>query len=134
TERIDWTTWLWLLVIPFLAIAVLGAFMAPMALWGPTEPNGYDVVEYHLQIPREWFEAGRIQALHHNVFSYFPFNVEMHYLLAMHLRGGPWAGMYLAQFMHALFIALAALAVYGLSRRLWGNTPGAIAAMLATAG
>jgi MFS family permease len=57
-------------------------------------------------------------ALHHNVFSYFPFNVEMHYLLAMHLHGGPsapWAGMYLAQLMHATMCALAVVAVYGLA-------------------
>ena len=109
-EPIEWTSWLWLIVVPFLAIAVLAAFMPPGMLWGD-EPNGYDVVEYHLQIPREWYEAGRIVALHHNVFSYFPFNVEMHYLLAMHLRGGPWAGMYLAQLMHVAMMVLAVVAL-----------------------
>ena len=45
-------------------------------------------------------------------FLIFPFNVEMHYLLAMHLRGGPWAGMYLAQLMHLSYVVLAVLAVY----------------------
>ena len=72
----------------------------------PDEPHGYDVVEYHLQVPREWYEAGRIVPLGHNVFSYFPFNVETHYLLAMHVRGGPWSGMYLAQLMHASYVVL----------------------------
>jgi hypothetical protein len=109
-RRIEWTSWLWLIVVPFLAIAVLGALMPPGMLWRD-EPNGYDVVEYHLQVPREWYEAGRIVALHHNVFSYFPFNVEMHYLLAMHLRGGPWAGMYLAQLMHVAMVVLAVVAL-----------------------
>jgi hypothetical protein len=85
-------------------------------LWHPDEPHGYDVVEYHFQIPREWYEAGRIEPLRHNVFSYFPFNVEMHYLLAMHLRGGPWKGMYLAQLMHVGYVALSVLAVYGVAR------------------
>src|SRR5205809_404472 len=81
------------------------AMLPPGLLWGD-EPNGYDVLEYHLQVPREWYELGRIVPLQHNVFSFLPFNVEMHYLLAMHLRGGPWAAMYLAQLMHVAFIAI----------------------------
>jgi hypothetical protein len=116
-QSVDPAAWLWLLAMPFLAIAVLGAFMPPGILWGPGEPNGYDVLEYHLQVPREWYDAGRIFALHHNVFSYFPFNVEMHYLLAMHLRGGPWAGMYLAQLMHVTMVALTVAAVAGFAQK-----------------
>jgi hypothetical protein len=111
--------WAWagLVVAPWLALAVVGTMMVPGLLWKPGEPHGYDVVEYHLQVPREWYEAGRIMPLHHNVFSYFPFNVEMHYLLAMHLRGGPWAGMYLAQMMHGLFFVLAVVAICGFANR-----------------
>jgi hypothetical protein len=105
--------WLGLLCVPFAGIMTAGAMMPPYFLWSPGEPHGYDVVEYHLQVPREWFELGRIVPLHHNVFSFFPFNVELHYLLAMHLRGGPWAGMYLAQFMHGAMIALAVAAACG---------------------
>jgi hypothetical protein len=106
-------SWAGLIVIPFAAVMTVGALLPPGLLWTPEEPHGYDVVEYHLQVPREWFEAGRILPLHHNVFSYFPFNVEMHYLLAMHLRGAPWSGMYLAQFMHGAFFVLAILAACG---------------------
>ena len=63
-------------------------------------------------------KRGESSALHHNVFSYFPFNVEMHYLLAMFLHGGvsgPWAGMYLAQMMHVGFCAAVVWAVYALA-------------------
>jgi hypothetical protein len=125
--------WLWLLVIPPLAIALVGAILPPGMLWHPDEPHGYDVIEYHLQIPREWYEAGRIVPLEHNVFSYFPFNVEMHYLLAMHLRGGPWKGMYLAQLMHVSYAALTVLAVYGLSSALSKRRAAAVIAALAAA-
>ncbi|HEY8667967.1 MAG TPA: hypothetical protein VIL86_15045, partial [Tepidisphaeraceae bacterium] len=104
--------WLWLIGVPFLSIATLGALVPPGILWGD-EPNGYDVVEYHLQVPREWYEAGRIIPLEHNVFSYFPFNVEMHYLLAMHVCGGPWAGMYLCQLLHIWLFILSGLAIGG---------------------
>src|SRR5262249_40657076 len=50
----------------------------------------------------------------HNVFSYFSFNVEMHYLLAMYLRGSPWGGMYLAQLMHVAMIVLSVAALWEL--------------------
>jgi hypothetical protein len=112
--------WLWALAMPLLAMALIAAFVPPGVLWGD-EPNGYDVVEYHLQVPREWYEAGRIEGLHHNAFSYFPFNVEMQFLLAMHVRGGPWAGMYLAQLMHVGYVALSVAAVYAAARSVGGN-------------
>jgi hypothetical protein len=105
-------------------MAIFAAMMPPGLNW-PDEPHWYDVVEYHLQIPREWYEIGRIVPLHHNAFSYFPFNVEMHYLLAMHLRGGPWAGMYLAQFMLLAMMVLTVAAVYGFARRLSPSRGGA---------
>ena len=88
-----------------LGMALVAATLPPGMLW-PDDPLPYDVLEYHLQGPREWYEAGRIEPLRHNVYTFFPFNVEMQFLLAMHLRGGPWAGMYLAQLMHVAYVAL----------------------------
>jgi hypothetical protein len=110
--------WLWLLAAPPLAAALAAAVVPPGLLWKPEEPHGFDAIAYHLQVPREWFEAGRIVPLHHNVFSYFPFGVEVHYLLAMHLKGGPWDGMYVAQLMHVALTALAVAAAYGVARQL----------------
>jgi hypothetical protein len=113
-----------LVAMPFLGLALVGAIAPPGMLW-QDEPAGYDVAEYHLQVPREWYEAGRIVPLTHNVFSYMPMNVEVHDLLAMHLRGGPWAGMYLAQFMHVLWMVLAVWAAWAvaaaLSDRPWAG-------------
>jgi hypothetical protein len=116
--------WIWVAVMPALAIAVLGATMPPGILWGD-EPHWYDVLEYHLQVPREWYEAGRMMPLHHNVFSYFPFNVEMLYWLAMELRGGPWAGMYAAQFLHLGLMVVFVMAIAGAAGK---STAGALVA------
>ena len=115
-DRSYWR-WLWVLLMPFLGLALVGAITPPGLLW-QDEPAGYDVTEYHLQVPREWYEAGKITGLKHNVFSYMPMNVEMHDLLAMHLRGGPWAGMYLGQFIHVAIMALAVLAAAGVAGAL----------------
>jgi hypothetical protein len=114
--------WAWVATMLPAAVVAAAALVPPGFLWGD-EPNGYDVVEYHLQVPRQWYEAGRITPLKENVFSYFPQGVEMHYLLAMELRGGPWAGMYLAQFMHAVMFALAAVAVGGAAGIIVAATP-----------
>ncbi len=113
TESSSWHRWLLPLCTAALGLAMVESLVPPGILWGD-EPNGYDVLEYHLQVPREWYQMGHIASLSHNVFSYFPFNVEMHYLLAMGLRGGPWSGMYLAQLMHLAFVLLTVLAVHGL--------------------
>ena len=104
--------WLWLLALPSLVVACCGASIMPGVLWNPLDPHPYDVAAYHLQVPREWYESGRISQLRHNVYSHFPFNVEMHFLLAMLLRGGPWKGMYTAQFISLASSILTVLAVY----------------------
>lgn len=126
--------WTWLAVLPLLGISLVAAMVPPGMLWTPDEPHGYDVVAYHFQVPREWYEARRIVPLQHNVFSYFPFAVEMHYLLAMHLGGGPWKGMYLAQLMHVAYVALSVIAVYGVASSLTGVTAAAVTAALIAAG
>ncbi len=109
---VDLVHYWWLLIVPLAGITLTCAMLPAGFLWGADEPNAYDVLEYHLQVPREWLELGRIVPLHHNVFSFFPFNVEMHYLFAMHLMGGPWVAQFLAQMMHAAFVGLSVAAVY----------------------
>jgi hypothetical protein len=126
--------WLLLLAVPVTGMMTVSAMIPPFILWKPQDPHPYDVVEYHLQVPREWYEAGHIFPLHHNVFSYLPFNVEMHYLLAMHLRGGPWAGMYLAQLMHSAFMILTVVAAGLVARRLVRQRGAGVVAALAGAG
>lgn len=130
-ERVSPLAWLWVAACVAAGIVGFAGLVPPGLLWGD-EPHGYDVAEYHLQVPREWYEAGRVTPLKHNVFSYFPFNVEMHYLLAMHLRGGPWDSMYLAQLMHAAMMALAVAGVFAILRELGSSTAIPAAVMLAT--
>ena len=109
-------SWLWLVPVVSLATASLAACVMPGDLWKPLDPHPYDVVSYHLQVPREWYEAGRIVPLEHNVFSYFPFNVEMQFLLLMHASGGaegPWAGMYACQLLNVGYAVLMVCAIAG---------------------
>ena len=107
---------LWLAIAVYVGLSLVGGSLLPGYLWRPDDPHPYDVLIYHLQVPREWFEIGRIVPLEHNVYSYFPFNVEMQYLLMMHLRGGPWAAMYAAQLLSLLFAAWTCVAIWGILR------------------
>lgn len=75
--------WLPGLMIPFAAILLLGAMLPP---WE------FDVLEYHQQAPKEWWERGRIDFVPHNVYANMPLGAEMHSLWAMSMARGvePW--------------------------------------------
>jgi hypothetical protein len=106
--------WLWLIPVASLAIAAVSASIMPGILWKSAgDPHPYDVTSYHLLVPREWYEGGRIVPLDHNMFSYFPFNVEMQFLLLMHVMGGPWTAMYACQFVSVGYAGLMILAIAG---------------------
>ncbi|MFH1747407.1 MAG: hypothetical protein ABIG44_10235 [Planctomycetota bacterium] len=104
------------LAIP-LAVMVLGALLPPGVIW-LGEARGYDVLEYHLQAPREYFEQGAIHFLPHNVYAAFPQQVESLNLLLMYLIGDAHAAAIPAQLLHA---ALGVLTIIALAA--W-TTPG----------
>jgi hypothetical protein len=129
------------IAVTSLLAGVACAFVAGIWLAGAMRPpgligmpgDGYDVTLYHLQVPREYLQAGRIHALEHNVYSFYPMHVEMLYLLGMVLRGGPYQGVYLAKILHGLHGVLAVAGLYAIVRRRHRRLAGPVAAMLATA-
>lgn len=102
----------WVLAAAAGGIWLAGAAMPP-GWMGNLTMDSYDVLEYHLQLPREYYHAGRVATLDHNVYSHFPLGAEMLCLLAMCLRGGAYEGMYLAQLMSGLYAAVAVAGVFG---------------------
>lgn len=98
--------WLWLGAAPFALFAICAATCPPGYLW-PAEGNGYDVLEYHFGGPKEYWAAGRIEYLPHNIYTNFPSNTEMLYLLCFVLKGTPWEGVYAAQLLNVLLGVLA---------------------------
>lgn len=121
--------WLWLVAIGFAAFSIIAATMPPGLLW-IEEGRGYDVLEYHFGAPRDYFDAGRISYLPHNIYSNFPFNVEMLYLLAMVLHGDPIAAIYTANLLNVVLALLAVAAVWLAAREL-GRRSGIVAGVLA---
>ncbi|RJP38330.1 MAG: hypothetical protein C4547_04650 [Phycisphaerales bacterium] len=121
--------WLWLLVVPFAIAALLVAAQAPGYLW-QEEGYGYDILEYHLQVPKEYMQAGRITYLPHNVYANFPSLVEMLYLLCMIVWDDPVAGGSAANYMHLALAALAVAAAW-LGGREWSPRAGIVAGVAA---
>ncbi len=119
---------LWLACIPFALLALLVATIPPGLNWSG-EAGGYDVLEYHLGGPKEYWLAGRIVALPHNIYTYLPGNAEMLYLLAFVIKGAPFEGIYLAQLLNAS-LAIGTVAAAWLAGRELGSLPGIVAGAL----
>jgi hypothetical protein len=87
-------------VTPFLLAMLLGAMLPPV---------DFDVKEYHLEGPKEYFQAGRITFLPHNVYTSFPFLTEMLSLLAMVLKDDWFRGALAGKAVLMCFAPLTAL-------------------------
>jgi hypothetical protein len=94
-------------VSPFLLAMLLGAMLPSV---------DFDVKEYHLEGPKEYFQAGQITFLPHNVYTSFPFLTEMLSLLAMVLRGDWFRGALAGKAVLMAFAPLTALGVYAAGR------------------
>ncbi|MEQ9411129.1 MAG: glycosyltransferase family 39 protein [Fuerstiella sp.] len=104
-------------------------FVLHIFLGGMTPPFDFDVREYHLQGPKEWFQAGRMTTLEHNVYTSFPFLSEMLSLAAMILTGDWWTGAIAGKLTLAGFQLLSATCVFAICRRWFSRIAGLIAAV-----
>ena len=99
-------------------------------LGGMLPPIEFDVREYHLQVPKEFFQQGQIVFLPHNVYGNMPLGAEMFALLGMGLTGDWWLGALVGKAVLAAFAPLTALALLAVGRRLAGATAGVAAALV----
>ena len=97
-----------LIIVPFAIYLLLGSV---------SPPTDFDVREYHLQGPKEWFQAGQVTFLRHNVYTSFPFLTEMLSLTGMVFAEDWWRGALVGQIVLAFFQLLSALTVFSIARR-----------------
>jgi 4-amino-4-deoxy-L-arabinose transferase-like glycosyltransferase len=110
-----------LIVAPFLVIMLLGSMLPAV---------DFDVLEYHLQGPKEYFQSGRIAFLPHNVYTNMPFGVEMLHLIGMEVMGDWWWGGLVGQFLVALYAPMAAVLIAGTASGLGSRRAGRFAAIV----
>ncbi|WP_165073967.1 ArnT family glycosyltransferase [Paludisphaera rhizosphaerae] len=112
------------------ALAVVAPFALMMILGSMLPAIDFDVLEYHLQGPKEYYEAGRIAFLPHNVYTNMPFGVEMLHLLGMEVMGDWWWGGLTGQLLVAFFGLCAAILIASTANRLGGWRAGCLAGLI----
>ncbi|HIA20072.1 MAG TPA: hypothetical protein EYN70_11765, partial [Planctomycetaceae bacterium] len=115
--------WLWLLA-PLTLIVLLG---------GMLPPQDFDVREYHLQVPKEWYQGGRIEFLPHNVYGNMPLGAEVLSIPAMAIwpgENGWWWGAMVGKTILASFGLLTTGAIYLFGRRWFSDTAALVAAIV----
>ena len=126
----------WRLAWPAIAsVAVLAAVAAlpPGVAWA-TEFGGYDALGYHLQLPKEWIESGRVAPLRHCAYSAFPNFMETAtiHLWTMASSAPVHRVACAAQWLHALVAIAAALVTGALAGSLLPDSAGPRARQWAT--
>jgi len=113
-----------------LSVVLVGLIAAGTLISAFLPPADYDVLEYHLALPREYLHSGTVGVLDHNAYSGMPLASEMLSLMAMAIIGRPvLEGAYLAKVIVVLTGLAAALPVYAIAARLAGRRAGAVAAV-----
>lgn len=115
------TSWIAAAILPFLIGMVLGSC---------SPSTDFDVNEYHLGGPKEWFLAGRIEFLEHNVYTSFPFLTEMLLLDGMVLLGDWFHGALAGQVVLMVFAPLTAAGIWLAGRRWFSERAGVLGAVI----
>lgn len=118
------------IVLRFVCCAWIACFLAAIVLGGMLPETDFDVKEYHLEGPKEFFQAKRVEFLPHNVYTSFPFGTEMLSLLAMVLRNDWFWGGLAGKATLMAFGPLTSLAVYATAKRCFGEDAGWLAASI----
>jgi hypothetical protein len=118
---IEGPLWIWACVFIFSAVILLGAVLPPVE---------FDVREYHLQAPKEFFQKGRIFFVEHNVYANMPLGAEMLPLAAMSLLGDWWSGGLAGKLAQSGFTILVAASLLVAGGRLGHPGVGLTAAFL----
>lgn len=107
----------------------LAATLPPGIIW-QEEGFGYDVLEYHLAVPKAYLEQGRVSFMPNNVYASFPLNAEMLWLLMMALGGDAVDAVFMVQGVN-VGLALLTVAAAWLVGLTWSPRAGVAAGVLA---
>jgi hypothetical protein len=107
--KVNGSSLVWVLAALAAGMWVAGSAVPPGAV-GALSFDNFEVLGQTLEQPRQFYEAGHIAA-NGTVPAAPPQGMEMLFLLAICLRGGPYEGMQLATMLPGLYAILALAAV-----------------------
>lgn len=102
----------------------------PMLLGAMLPSTDFDVKEYHLEGPKEYFLAGHIHFLPHNVYTSFPFLTEMLSLCSMVLADDWFFGSLVGKTVLMTFAPITAMGVYVVGKHVADSKVGMVAALI----
>ncbi len=111
-------------------LVIVAPFVMAMLLGAMLPSTDFDVKEYHLQGPKEFFQQGRVTFLPHNVYTSFPFLTEMLSLLGMVLRDDWYRGALAGKVVLMTFAPLTALGLFAAGRRWFNSAVGWLAVLV----
>lgn len=109
----------WLIALP-VAVILAGAMLPP---WE------FDVREYHLQVPKEWFQSGTIEHLPHNAYAAMPLGAELITVVPMAWAqlfsesDAWWHGAMIGKTFLSFYALFAGIAAWSLANRLIVRPP-----------
>ncbi|MBI1869911.1 MAG: glycosyltransferase family 39 protein [Chlamydiae bacterium] len=107
-ENADLTTWILRGVVILSGIMLLTGAYSPIL--------DYDSLEYHVGIPDLYLKAGKIFPISSNMFSHFPMNVEMLYLVFLLL-----GKVGFIKLLNVFFAGLSGFLIYQFTGPIWGK-------------
>ncbi len=110
-----------LLLLPFVLLYSFGSLL-------PTFE--YDMLEYHLQGPREILESGRLSFFHHNVYLNMPLGTEMFYLWGSLLYGSGMESALVGKAIVNAVSLITALGIYSFVLRWFRSYSACLIAVL----
>ena len=117
----------------YFAIVAMTCFLAGVLMLGSClPPSEFDVLEYHLQAPKEFFQQGAIGFVPHNIYANMPLGIEMHSLAIMTMIGqnDGWLGGLIGKSITAAFSLVGAALLGAFLARKFGGLVGWSAAGL----
>ena len=88
-------------------------------------PPAFDELSYHLSLPERFLDQHRITSIPYNLYSNFPLNTEMLYVLGL-----AFSNLYLCKFIHLLLGALCAITIFTIAKRHFTEEAGLIGALI----
>ncbi|MCA9194420.1 MAG: hypothetical protein KDB03_21770 [Planctomycetales bacterium] len=99
-----------------LTVISVFALSVVYLLGGLVTPWEFDVLEYHLQAPKEFYQQGRISFVENNVYANMPLGAEMHSLAWMVILGthdGWWLGALIGKLITSCMTLMSACLLWG---------------------
>ncbi len=116
-------------ILSWLCVGTTLAAIVVIFLAAALPPVDFDVREYHLQCPKEFFQQGRITFLPHNVYGNMPLGLEMHALLGMLILNDFFYGALAGKVVMATFALIGAAALSRWAQSRGVNSPWATPAL-----